>query len=330
MRQRQRRNLVYAAVSGLGGILGATIVACSNAPVPAGLEVTIVTDLPAVDDAVVQIEVSQQLSNGSWHKYFSNTWAVPGDISLPSSIAIAAGTSPDQDALVVVTAYSAYDGATQTGTKTVVRSVQLQVPTDRVAALTVTLAASCLNNFCTNMNPAESSCLPTTGACGPNTIDSSQLPTYDGGVSASGAGDASTCGAKCADAATHDSGRGDASSSGSGSDATVGSRLDSGSASGSGTGSLAGSGSMSGTGSSTGPGSFSGSGSSTSDSGTSSSGSGSSDGSGSGWDGGSATGSGSGSGTGSGTGIQPVSDSGLCAGGDPSQPGFVPLCTGAH
>ena len=312
MRPRQRQNLVYAAVSGVGGVLGATIVACSSTPVPAGLEVTLVTDLPPVDDAVVQVEVSQQRADGSWRKYFNNT-LVHGNLALPTSIAIAAGKSPDQDALIVVTAYSTYDPATQTGTKTVVRSVQLQVPTDRVAALTVALAASCLNNFCTNMNPAESSCLPTTGACGPNAIDSSQLPTYDG--SGPRAGDASICGATCADAAVHDGTVRDGSRAGGGRDATTGTgigAIDGSSPSGSGSGSSSGSGSM------TGPGSGRGSGST--------SGSGSSDGAGSGC----GTGTGSGSGTGSGTGIQPSLDGGRCAAGDPSQPGFVPHCTGAH
>jgi hypothetical protein len=175
---RRRRAWAYRVSGALA--IAAVAAACStSSPGPAaGLEVFITTNLenPAEYDAI-QVEVSQQLPAGTWNTVFNLPQKVPEEVKLPTHLAIAAGTSPDQDALIKVTALRGYSGV-GTGTAAVVSIAQVQIPTNRVAELTMELSTTCIGVECSE----NESCQPSTGMCHGDTI-SGTLPTYDADAS---------------------------------------------------------------------------------------------------------------------------------------------------
>jgi hypothetical protein len=139
----------------------------------AGLEVIVATSglTAGTDFDTVEIVVQQETSpGGAWHQLFDTPRRVPSEITLPTTFSIQAGSSPDQDALIEVTALKG-------GTAVVQRVAQVQVPTDRVAELLMVLAADCVGKVTTCPN---GSCQPATGACGPNII-ATTLPNYTAG-----------------------------------------------------------------------------------------------------------------------------------------------------
>ncbi len=155
---------------------GALLLASCSAHVKSsgGLELIIASDglsAPADFDDV-RLEISQQTSSGSWNLVFSQDYRVPQDTTLPTTFAIAAGTSPHEEALIRATAF---DGA---GQPVVLREVQVGVPTDRVAELWLVLARACAGQVACG---AGESCQPDTGACGSEVVDVSTLPTYVAG-----------------------------------------------------------------------------------------------------------------------------------------------------
>jgi hypothetical protein len=155
--------------------------ACSGKNTQAGgLELLIATNLttPTQFDSIT-LEVQQQTSDGQWGPALIDTnFLVPGETTLPTTFAIAAGTSSDQ---VVQIQLEALKG----GQVVDLREVEVQVPTTRVAELTLLLAESCLGQVAVvggevqSTCPAGQSCQPATGTCGPDMV-SGPLATYDG------------------------------------------------------------------------------------------------------------------------------------------------------
>ena len=154
-------------------------VACGGATKQAGgLEVVISTNLTAPTAYnKLEVSVAQEIApGGSFDTLFDQTSAVgvTGGVTLPTTVAITAGSAADQLALVTVTALL--------GTKIVIQDVaRVQVPTDRVAELDVFLGQACVGIVCAS----GETCAPTTGSCVSNVV--TMLPSYegDGGVEAS-------------------------------------------------------------------------------------------------------------------------------------------------
>jgi hypothetical protein len=158
------------------GLLGVPL-ACSKTVADGGLEVLIATNLttPTEFDTVA-VTVSQQTSGGAWKVDFQNSFTIPGEATLPSSFSIAAGSGSDQLALIQVVAL-------KNGNPIDLREAEVQVPTNRVAQLTMILAESCVGDVTIDNDepaskcPANESCQPATGTCGP-TLITTPLPTY--------------------------------------------------------------------------------------------------------------------------------------------------------
>ncbi|MGH7435875.1 MAG: hypothetical protein ACRENE_09390 [Polyangiaceae bacterium] len=171
----RRRGGPAACAVGLLGLAGVLAAGCSARVQQAGgLEVVIATDMKVPDAFdTLNVEVRQQTSDGSWESpLLSDPYAVRSPSSLPRTVSIQAGSSPDQTVLIDVTARKGGPA----GTKVVFREVQVQVPRDRVAELDVWIASVCSGVVdC----PAQQSCDPATGACGSNVINATTLPLYD-------------------------------------------------------------------------------------------------------------------------------------------------------
>jgi hypothetical protein len=114
----------------------------------------------------------------------SRNYDVPGDASLPTTIAIA--SNGDETASVEITVV----GWSEDGTLPLDRrdAIVLQVPTDRVAMLPIVLSARCSPKVMAVDGEAISSCGegstcdPRTGDCESSTIDAKDLPTYTAGA----------------------------------------------------------------------------------------------------------------------------------------------------
>ncbi len=175
---RPRRSPV-AAVCAMAIMACAVMAACSGKTTQAGgLEVVLRTDMPvpAAFDSL-HVEISQQIAGGKWNLLLKNDLPVQDDASLPTTISITAGSSGDQEALVEVT-------ATKDGAPVVLREIQVQVPTSRVALLDVLISSACAGKLqvvggvaTTSCADPTQSCQPDTGACGA-TNDTKALPPY--------------------------------------------------------------------------------------------------------------------------------------------------------
>ena len=181
--------------AGVGGLLAIAALwagGCSQTPRPAaGLELIIVADglsAPADFDDI-QLQVSQQSHNGSWNEIWNHGYDVPSpEATLPTTFAVIAGQSADQEVLIVLTAFK----GGRFGQPVVQRVAQVQAPTDRVAALWLVLAEVCRGQVAivgaegepTSTCPSGQSCQPSTGGCGTSVISNpSSLPTYAPGES---------------------------------------------------------------------------------------------------------------------------------------------------
>jgi hypothetical protein len=159
---------------------------CSTTPPgQTGLMVIISTDLQPSEYDELEVQVSQETSpGGSWHLWMDRLSPVPAEITLPTTVLIQSGTSPDQDVLIRAILYDQ-------GAPVVLREAQLQVPTDRLAELRLVLAATCRGMVATSgaegdvvstCPTAGESCQPGTGLCGSSVVsDVSQLPSYKPG-----------------------------------------------------------------------------------------------------------------------------------------------------
>jgi hypothetical protein len=183
-RTRWRAAFATLAASGV-----ALTIACAGKVTPAsGLEVVISSDLRTPQDFdTLSVTLSQETSPGAWRVWLDTNRTVPDEIQLPTTVSVQAGDSNDQEALIVVTAKKGAAPLVQ-------RTVQVQLPKDRVAQLNLVLAARCSNVLSC---PDGESCQPETGKCGSNVVESSSLPDFQGdGTNAppTSGGDGSTIG----------------------------------------------------------------------------------------------------------------------------------------
>ena len=165
-----------------------------------GLEIIISTDMPTpANFDTVLVDIEQQAAGSGWRQppLLQQFYVIPSQITLPTTISIAAGSSPYQEVLITVTGLQ----GGQAGQYVVQRVVQTQVPTDRVAEVFVVLASVCAGNLnC----PTGDSCQPASvgnaapGTCGANAVDVSMLPVFNSS-DVGGAGVASTLDASPAD-----------------------------------------------------------------------------------------------------------------------------------
>jgi hypothetical protein len=167
----------------LGSLLA--LPACSKKTVQqGGLELIIATNLQAPRDYdTIGVVVEQQTTTadgGQPATLFNTTFVVPDQTMLPTTFSIGAGVSPDQVVLIGVAAY-------KSGQPVALREAELQVPTTRVAELTMILAQSCygqvqlIAGLPAPTCPMGESCQPAYGKCGPTAIDPSSLPSYSPG-----------------------------------------------------------------------------------------------------------------------------------------------------
>ena len=193
--------------------LSGLLAGCSRTPAQpqAGLMVVVSTNLTSSEFDSIEVDVSQEVAAGQWHLWLAQKSYVPTETRLPANVLIEAGRSADQDVLVQVTAFHA-------GAPVVLREVQTQAPTNRIAELRFVLAERCKGRVTltgaeatptsTCPDPAQS-CQPDTGLCASNFIAASTLPTFVpgdvGGPSAAdaaaGPADATAGTAQAADAA---------------------------------------------------------------------------------------------------------------------------------
>jgi hypothetical protein len=150
---------------GLGGCSGKTTQA-------GGLEVVVQTAglTAGADFDSIEVSISQQ-EGSTWHSLTDLTRRVPSEVTLPTTVSVAAGNTPNPDVRIEVTALL-------NGTPRVQRVAQLQVPSQRVAELLMVLSESCVGMVGTC---AGGSCQPNTGTCGSNLVDTNTLPDYKPG-----------------------------------------------------------------------------------------------------------------------------------------------------
>src|SRR5580698_6669948 len=121
------------------GVLLVALGACSTTTKPAGgLELVLSTDMltPTDFDSMRLLVKQETTPGGSLTTLLSNDFLIPSEATLPTTFGIGAGKSPDQTAFIQLTALL-------DGTPIVVREVEIQVPTDRVAELALILSSRC-------------------------------------------------------------------------------------------------------------------------------------------------------------------------------------------
>jgi hypothetical protein len=173
---RQPCLAVHAAVL----VAFAELAACSGETKQAGgLELVLATDMsvPSSIDSL-HVEISEQAGQGTWNLLFKNDLPLRTPASLPTTISIAAGTSPNEVARVEVT-------ATKDTKPLVYREIEVEVPVARVARLDVLISSACLGQLkivggvaMTVCPDSAQSCQPDTGRCGYSMVDPKTLPDY--------------------------------------------------------------------------------------------------------------------------------------------------------
>jgi hypothetical protein len=159
--------------------------ACEGTTTQAGgLELILATNLPQADFDTIHVEISQQTAGAQWNLLFKQDYPEP-ITPLPATIAISAGTQPDQEALIQA---SAWKGGFPGGRPILLRELQVQVPTGRVAELEVFLSSLCAGQVQVTSGKIASSCAdntmscqPDTGKCGRTEVDGSTLRPYSPG-----------------------------------------------------------------------------------------------------------------------------------------------------
>ncbi len=175
-RKRFARRLAgWGAAAALASSLGCS----AKVKQAGGLEIIIATDMPTPSSFdTVHVDVQQRTSSGGWSApLLDKFYVIPSEIALPTTISIAAGSGPNQEVLVTITGLK----GGLAGQDFVQRVVQTQVPTDRVAEVTLELASVCAGKLdC----PVGDSCQPmdqgaaAAGSCGTDAIDGVVLPTF--------------------------------------------------------------------------------------------------------------------------------------------------------
>jgi hypothetical protein len=146
--------------------------ACGQSVKQAGLEVIVATNLsiPA-DFDTIHLRVQQQVDDGGWRPPIVDAdFPVQSQSALPEAYGITPGADSDQVALIEVTA--------KLGERSIViRTAQIQVPTDWLAQYVVLLSAKCVEVICLEGN----TCDPDTGSCVPYQVPPSALGPYTPG-----------------------------------------------------------------------------------------------------------------------------------------------------
>jgi hypothetical protein len=204
MRRRLRIGSIVAGVLPLAIV---SVLACSGKVTQAGgLEVLIETDMPtpsAFD--VTNVKFEQGTASGGWKVLNQRDYLIPSEITLPTTFALKAGPSADQEVRITVTGLA---GTPEV--PAVQRIVQTQVPTDSVEEVVIVLSSKCLGKV--SCPVVGDSCQPEMGACGPSTApklvpyDANSLldagvattaPVLDGGMVARGDAGVGTCATPC-------------------------------------------------------------------------------------------------------------------------------------
>jgi hypothetical protein len=175
--RRARFAAWYALLCILPGVIGCSKTAA--APSQAGLMVVVSTNLKQSEYDEIRVQVSQQQASGQSQSWLDENKLAPSEVTLPTTVFVEAGSSPDQEVDIRVTAYLM-------GAPIVLREAQLQAPTNRVATLYFVLAEVCKGQVEVtgaegqpeSTCPAGQSCQPGTGACGSNLISGSVLPPF--------------------------------------------------------------------------------------------------------------------------------------------------------
>jgi hypothetical protein len=176
--------VMHRSLSAIGATalaLVATTPGCSGKVTQAGgLELIISSDMatPASFDTV-HVDIEQEAPDGGWRQppLLGQYYVIPSQMTLPTTIAIVAGSSADQEVLITVTGLR----GGLAGQDIVQRVIQTQVPSDRLAELPIVLAAVCAGKLdC----PVGDSCQPASqgnavaGNCGANEVIETELPAY--------------------------------------------------------------------------------------------------------------------------------------------------------
>jgi hypothetical protein len=141
------------------------IVACTGTTKQAGgIEILLETDMPtpATFDAV-DLKLEQQAAGGTWRSILDRDYVIPAEMSLPTTFALEAGSSPYQTVRITVTGLAGNPKA-----PVVRRIVETQVPTDRVGEVVVALSSTCLGKVSCPIT--GDSCQPDSGVCAPTTV----------------------------------------------------------------------------------------------------------------------------------------------------------------
>jgi hypothetical protein len=170
-----RRSLARTAL--LFGVGMVSFGSCSNeAQQPGGLMLMIGRDGPLPID---RLEL-QVVSKG--RTLLKNTYRVPDETVLPTTLAIASNGDPRASVDIAVTGWQ---GKVPLDRRD---AIVLQVPTDRVVALPILLSGRCTPKVTLDADEARSTCGarstcdPSTGECVGAEIDALMLPVYASGA----------------------------------------------------------------------------------------------------------------------------------------------------
>jgi hypothetical protein len=162
------------------------VVACTGTTKQAGgVELLLETDMPtpATFDTV-DLKLEQQAAGGTWRSLLDRDYVIPTEMSLPTTFALEAGSSPYQTVRITAT------GLVGNPKMPVVqRVVETQVPTDRVGEVVIALSSTCLGKVSCPIT--GDSCQPGSGLCAPTMVTTAR--PYNPGDLAD-AGVASTAG----------------------------------------------------------------------------------------------------------------------------------------
>ncbi|HEV3193276.1 MAG TPA: calcium-binding EGF-like domain-containing protein, partial [Polyangiaceae bacterium] len=147
-------------------VMLAFLIGCGGKTTQAGgLELILETDMatPATFDTVnVKIQ-QEEATDGGWSPpLLERDYLIPRELSLPTTIALVAGSSPFQEVLITVTGLA---GGANGKEAIVQRVLKTQVPNDRVLEVLVVLSSNCLGKV--KCPAAGDSCQPDNGMCGP-------------------------------------------------------------------------------------------------------------------------------------------------------------------
>ncbi len=179
-RAGRRIGSLLAMVGAALVVLGLMVVGCSGKTTQAGgLVLLVETDMKAgTDFDSITVQIGQETGQDGGYRTLVDVPITVEANTLPATISITAGSSPEQEALIAITATKGNPAVA-----VVERTIEVQVPRDRVAELVVLLASDCAGKLSC---PVSESCNPDTGGCATDVVDASTLPSYSPGGSGAG------------------------------------------------------------------------------------------------------------------------------------------------